>query len=214
MNARIARWLFLTIFGFTAVSIASSGVAAQGAGGGQRVGPGFASHRSPFERSFRFGGRFWDNPRIAATLKITPDQQKELDNILFQHREKLVDLRANLQKSELEMEPLMNADEPNHAAIEAQIDKVVSARAALEKANSNFLLDIRMKLTPAQWEQIKNFRAAGGMRDMHREWHGGGPGPRMRMRGPNGGAAPQSTPTPQPPSNNNPDSGTGPAAQQ
>jgi len=219
MNARIARWLFLTIFGFTAVSIAGSVALAQGAGGGQRVGPGFASHRSPFERSFRFGGRFWDNPRVAATLKITPDQQKELDNILFRHREKLVDLRADLEKSELEMEPLMNADEPNRAAIEAQIDKIVSARAALEKANSNFLLDIRMKLTPAQWEQIKNFRSAGGMHDMHREWHRGGAGQRMHMRGPNSEPAPQSKPAPQPPSNNSrdsgsPDSGAGPAAQQ
>lgn len=194
--------------------MAASGAVAQGAGGGDGVGPGFATHRSPFERSFRFGGRFWDNPSIVATLKITPDQQKEMDSILLQHREKLIDLRADLQKSELEMEPLMNADEPNRAGIEAQIDKVVAARAALEKANSNFLLDIRMKLTPGQWEQIKNFRSAGGMRDMHRDWHRGGAGPRMRMRGPNGGPAPQSQPAPQPPANNNPDSGTGPAAQQ
>ena len=218
MNVRIERWFFLTVFGFAAAAMAASGAAAQGAGGGHRVGSGFAAHRSPFERSFRFGGRFWDNPRIVARLKITPDQQKELDNILLQHREKLIDMRANLQKSELEMEPLMNADEPNRAAIEAQIDKVVAARAALEKANSNFLLDIRMKLTPDQWEQIKNFRSAGGMHDLHRDWHRGGTQPRMRMRGPNGEPAPQPNPAPQPPNNNpgvdNPDAGAGPAAQQ
>ena len=214
MNARIERWFLLTVFGFAAVLMAAPGAVAQDAGGGHRVGPGFAAHRSPFERSFRFGGRFWDNPRIVTALKITPDQQKEMDGILLQHREKLIDLRANLQKSELQMEPLMNADEPNHAAIEAQIDKVVAARAALEKANSNFLLDIRMKLTPGQWEQIKNFHSAGGMRDMHREWHGGGAGPRMRMRGPNGGPAPQPQPAPQSPASNTPDSGAGPAAQQ
>ena len=41
------------------------------------------------------------------------------------------------------MEPLMSADEPNDAAILAQIDKVAQARAELEKANARFLLAIR-----------------------------------------------------------------------
>ena len=218
MHARIARWWFLAVFGVAAFIMAAPGAMAQGAQGGQRVGPGFAAHRPPLERACQFnGGRFWDNPRVAAALKITPNQQKAMDEILFQHREKLIDLRATLQKAELELEPLMNADEPNRAAIEAQIDKVVAARAALEKANSNFLLDLRMKLTPDQWKQIKNFRAQGGMRGMHHKWGPGGSGQRMRMRGPNapdGGPMPQSNPAPQYPSSNKPDSGTGPAAQQ
>lgn len=207
MNARIARWLLMAVCGVAAVLMAAPGAVAQGPGGAQGVGPGFAAHRQPFQRRLRFGGRFWDNPRIASTLKITQDQQKEMDDVLFQHREKLIDLRANLQKAELDMEPLMDADEPNHAAIETQIDKVVAARAALEKANSNFLLDIRMKLTPDQWKQIKSFRAQGGMRQEHRDWNRGGQ--RMRMRGPNG---PNGGPTPQ--SKPAPDSGTGQAAQQ
>lgn len=216
MNVRIARWLFLAVCGFASISMALPGTIAQNAPVRQRVGPGFAAHRSPFEQAFHFGGRFWNNPRIAAALKITPDQQKQMDSILFEHREKLIDLRANLQRSELEMEPLMDADEPNRAAVEAQIDKVVAARAALEKANSNFLLDIRMKLTPGQWEQIKNFRAEGRMREMHRNW-GAPDDQRMPMRGPNGpqgGPAPQSKPAPPPPSGNNPEPGAGPAAQQ
>lgn len=215
MNARIARWLFLAMFGVAAVSIAAPGGIAQGAGGGQKAGPGFTGHRQPFQR-LRFGGRFWDNPRIASALNITQDQQKQMDEVLFQHREKLIDLRANLQKAELDMEPLMDADEPNRAGIETQIDKVVAARAALEKANSNFLLDIRMKLTPGQWKQIKSYRAEDHMRGMHRDWDRDG-GQRRRMRGPNapnGGPAPQSNPAPQYPSSNKPDSGTGPAAQQ
>lgn len=215
MNARMARWLFMTVCGVAAVLMAAPGTVAQGAGGGQEGGAGFAAHRQPFQRELRFGGKFWDNPRIASTLKITQDQQKQMDDILFQHREKLIDLRANLQKAELDMEPLMDADEPNQSAIETQIDKVVAARAALEKANSNFLLDIRMKLTPDQWKQIKSFRAERGMREMHRDWDRGGR--RMPMRGPNGPngePTPQSKPDPQYPSSNKPDSGTGPAAQQ
>ena len=75
------------------------------------------------------------------------------------HREKLIDLRANLEKAELEMEPLMRDDPPNEAKILAQIDKVAQARAELEKANARFLLAIRGKLTPEQWKQVQAFRA-------------------------------------------------------
>ena len=53
------------------------------------------------------------------------------------------------------MQPLMGADTPNDAAIIAQIDKVVQARADLERANARFLLAIRDKLTADQWKQIQ-----------------------------------------------------------
>lgn len=213
MIAGIARRCFVPLLGVAAFLSAAPVWAAQAPGGGPAAKRGFEGRRPPFEQEFRFHGRFWDNPKIASALKITPDQQKEMDDILFRHREKLIDLQAGLRRAELEMEPLMNADEPNRTAIEAQIDKVVAARGALEKANSDFLLDIRMKLTPDQWKEIKNFRDEGGMGGMHRQWGPGGPGARMRMRGPN---APNGEPAPQapPPAQNPPpDAGAGPATQ-
>jgi periplasmic protein CpxP/Spy len=216
MHARVARRLFLAVLGVAGMLTAGIPAVAQGAGpgpGAGHVGPGFIAHRPPMERAFRFHGiqgKWWDNPRVAADLKITPDQQKAMDSILYDHREKLIHMQADLQEAELGMEPLMNADEPNQAAIEAQIDKVVQSRAALEKANAEFLLAIRMKLTPDQWKQIKNFREEGGMRGMrgdmrgHRGggWGPGGPG------GPGGPMPPPST-APAPPSNgtSNPPSG-------
>ncbi|MGH9600504.1 MAG: Spy/CpxP family protein refolding chaperone [Terracidiphilus sp.] len=157
---------------------------AQGVGAGQGmsggmghgVGQGFDAHRPPFERAFRFrgtDGSWWNNPRIAAALKLTGEQRKAMDEIMYAHREKLIDLEADMERADLAMQPLMNADTPDQAAIEGQIDRVVAARAALEKANANFLLDIRMKLTPDQWKQVKAFRAhGGGMHGMHGEMHG------------------------------------------
>ena len=95
-------------------------------------------------------------------LKLTDEQRKNFDGILLEHREKLIDLRANLEKAELAMEPLMRDDQPNEAKILAQIDKVAQARAELEKANARFLLAIRGKLTPEQWKQVQAFRANHG----------------------------------------------------
>jgi len=120
-------------------------------------------------------GRWWDNPRIAEKLKLTDTQRKAMDDIYQQHRLKLVDLHATLEKAELEMEPMINADEPDEAKILSQIDRVAQARAELEKANARMLLDIRKQLTPDQWKQIKAERAA------RREGPGaGGPGAKWR----------------------------------
>lgn len=133
---------------------------AQGPGGGP--GMGFADHRPPMERSFGGQGdhgRWWNNPKVAERLKLSDAQRKAMDDTLQAHREKLVDLHANLQKAELEMEPLMRADQPNEGAILAQIDKVAQSRAELEKANARFLLAIRSKLTPDQWKQLEAERA-------------------------------------------------------
>jgi Spy/CpxP family protein refolding chaperone len=88
---------------------------------------------------------WWNNPRTVDRLKLTDDQRKAMDAILLQH----------LEKAELAMQPLMSADTPNDSVITAQIDKVVEARAELERANARFLLEIRDKLTADQWKLIK-----------------------------------------------------------
>lgn len=169
MKTGIAVRLGLAIAG---VLMAGSALA-QGPGGG----PGFGEHRPPFERAFDgmgFHGRWWNNPKIVERLKLTDEQRKSFDEILLQHEETLIDLRANLEKAELKMEPLISADQPNEAEILAQIDKVAQARAELEKANARFLLAIRSKLTPEQWKQVREFRA--NHRRGHGEWGHGGQG--------------------------------------
>jgi Spy/CpxP family protein refolding chaperone len=145
------------------------------------------------ERAFGPGGehgRWWNNPRVVERLKLTDEQRKAFDGILLEHRERLIDLRANLEKAELEMEPLMSDDPPNEARIQAQIDKVAQARAELEKANDRFLLAIRVKLTPEQWKQMQAFRANHGANDSEeRGWQRGGrgrDGERPNRQGPGG----------------------------
>jgi periplasmic protein CpxP/Spy len=159
-------------------------------------GPGFGGHRPPMERALGGHGehgKWWNNPTVVEKLKLTDDQRKAMDAIYLQHREKLIDLRANLEKSELKMEPLMSADQPNESAILAQIDEVAQTRAELEKANARFLLALRSKLTPDQWKQVQEFRASH--EGMHRNWRPGGP----RPGGPDGdNQAPPPPPAPGP----------------
>jgi periplasmic protein CpxP/Spy len=137
------------------------GTAMAQAPGGSAPGGGFGDHRPPFERAMGGDhGRWWNNPKTVERLKLTDTQRKAMDDTLQQHRSTLIDLRASLQKSELELEPMMKEDQPNESQILAQIDKVAQARAELEKANARFLLEIRSKLTPEQWKQMEADRAA------------------------------------------------------
>jgi Spy/CpxP family protein refolding chaperone len=178
MKVVIARHLLPAL---AAAFLGATLVSAQGPGGaGMGPGPGFAEHRPPMERSMAprgAFGRWWNNPRMIERLKLTDDQRKAMDQILYEHREKLIDLEANLEKAELAMQPLMSADQPDRPAMEAQIDKVVESRAALERANSLFLLDIRMKLTSDQWKQLRDMHSEGmeqheGRREGEHQWRG------------------------------------------
>ena len=202
MRVKNARYVALAMAG---ALLGGMTAAAQEPGG---MGPGPAvimSRQPPFRGAFRFRdihGRWWNNPHIVAELKLTDDQRKAMDQILFQHREQLIDLQANLERAELGMQPLMNADQPNEAAIDAQIDKVVAARGDLERADARFLLALRMKLTPDQWKQLQADRSnrptMGGMRgEQRRNWRPRGPNgqnlllaPQAAPAAPQGGAAP------------------------
>lgn len=142
-------------------AVLTLGASAAAQGPGQGMGPGFGAHRPPMERAFggfSERGQWWNDPYIVDKLKLTDDQRKAMDAILLDHREKLIDMRANVEKAELGMQPLIQADQPDEAAILAQIDKVAQARAELEKANARFLLALRAKLSPDQWKSLQALR--------------------------------------------------------
>jgi Spy/CpxP family protein refolding chaperone len=187
-------------FALAALAAASLAVVAQPAGPpGQ--GPGFGEHRTPMERllgSRGAEGRWWNNPTAVQRLNLTDDQRKSMDQILLQHRTNLIDMRASLEKAELAMEPLMQADQPDENGILAQIDKVAQARAELEKANARFLLEVRAKLTPDQWKGLQAWRSerrAGPNAMQNWRGHGRGQG-RPAPGAPDG--APAGTPPPGP----------------
>jgi Spy/CpxP family protein refolding chaperone len=122
-------------------------------------------------------GMWWHNPDLIQKLTLTPDQQKRMDDILQQSRLQLIDLRANVEKQELLMEPMLAANPPDTNKVLAQIDHTAQARAELEKANAKMLLSIRNVLTPDQWTKLQTEeRDNRRMRIIRRGDMPGGPG--------------------------------------
>ena len=174
-------------------------------GGGQQMrGRDF---RRP-DGGFRIGpeGMWWKNPGVVQRLSLTADQTKKMDDIFQQSRLQLIDLKANVEKQQVMLEPMLSANPLDTNKAMAQIDKVAQARADLEKANAKMLLGIRAVLTPDQWTKLRDHQFGGpGGRGQGGPGGpaasvpggpggpgGGGPGPRNRgMHG--GGPVPNAT---------------------
>jgi Spy/CpxP family protein refolding chaperone len=100
-------------------------------------------------------GMWWKNPDIIQSLSLTADQQKRMDDIFQQSRLQLIDAKANVEKQEVIMEPMLDANPPDTNKVLAQIDHVAQARAELEKANARMLLGIRGVLSADQWTKLQ-----------------------------------------------------------
>lgn len=163
--------------------------------GGMRGGPGMPGMP---------GGTWWKDSQIVQAIGLSDQQAQQIEKTFQDHRMQLIDLHANLEKAELQMEPMMAADQPNESQVTAQIDKISQARAALEKSNAQMLFAVRRVLTPDQWKKLqaqqrerRPFPAMGGP--------GGGmrfdraPRPRRTPRAAQPGQPVQPAPAPQPP---------------
>jgi Spy/CpxP family protein refolding chaperone len=138
---------------------------------------------------------WWKNPKIAADLALTPDQQKKMEDIFIQSRTQLIQLHANLEQQQLLLEPMMDANPIDQPKTLAQISKIADARAELEKSDAKMLLNLRSTLTPDQWTKLQSEH-----RDHDRGGRPGeGPAGRGGKRGPGGPPATQQLPPPPPP---------------
>jgi Spy/CpxP family protein refolding chaperone len=122
---------------------------------GRDMGPGFGPRGGP---NFGPPGMWWKNPEIAQKLSLTADQQKKMDDIFQQSRLQLIDLKANVEKQELLLEPMLSANPPDTNKVLAQIDHVAAARAELEKGMARMLLNIRGVLSADQWTKLQSER--------------------------------------------------------
>lgn len=132
-------------------------------------------------------GMWWKNPDIVQKLSLSADQQKRMDDIFQQSRLQLIDFKANVEKQEVMLEPMLSANPPDTNKVLGQIDKVASARAELEKANAKMLLGIRGVLSADQWTKLQAEQREN--RRMMFRFNPGpmGPGPRDNLKfGPGG----------------------------
>ncbi len=100
-------------------------------------------------------GRWWKNEDVIRQLNLTPDQQRKLDDIMFAHMEKMIDLKAALDKEELKIKMLIDQPQIDEKQVMAQVDRVLAARDQMQRNRAAMFVKVRVLLTPEQWENIK-----------------------------------------------------------
>lgn len=111
-------------------------------------------------------GKWWKNSDIAQKLQLNSSQVSQLDEIYYQHRLKLIDYGADMEKQDMKLQNLLDADVPNEGQINAQVDQVLAARGKLEREFTTMNLDLRKVLSLDQWKQLKTMHAEHGHGDM------------------------------------------------
>lgn len=114
-------------------------------------------------------GRWWKDAQLVKELGLNDAQVQQIEKIFLDTRLKLVDLKGNLEKAEIQLDPMMNAAQPDETAVLAQIDKVAAARAELEKANARMQFAIRRVLNADQWQKLQSKQAERGPMMRHFE---------------------------------------------
>jgi len=140
-------------------------------------------------------GKWWKNSDVVRELQLTDAQATQLETAFFDHRMKLIDLKANVEREEARLQPLIEADQLDLPKVSAQLDAVLGARAQLEKQQTMMMLSMRKVLTVEQWKKLQKIQM-----ERERHWDGYAPGapggPRMRTPGPDREAGPPRPPEP------------------
>ena len=98
---------------------------------------------------------WWRNSEVAQKLNLTDQQKQQLEQAFTQAKLQLVDLKSAVEKEEIKLQALMNADPLNEGLVLAQIENVQGARAKLGKNFALMALNFRKILTVDQWKLLQ-----------------------------------------------------------
>lgn len=125
-------------------------------------------------------GKWWKRPRVVEQLKLTPDQQQRLEEIFAKNRRAFIDLRADLERRQLDLEELLARKDADPKKIAAAAEALEQAKARAGKARTMMVVEMRGVLTEEQWHKVTEAREQWRREKLEDRRRGapGGPGPR------------------------------------
>ncbi len=149
-------------------------------GGGNTVymrqGPGPGGPGDHFQMRVPGPRKWWKDSETVKQLGLSDGQATQIEQAFADSRVRFIDMVGALQKEELKLQTLINADQPNENAVSNQVDQVVQARGKLEKEHAMMMLNIRRLLSLEQWKKLQTIDGGMGMGMGHhmfvRKFHG------------------------------------------
>ena len=104
---------------------------------------------------------WWGRPEIRRDLKLTPEQQRQIQVTVRQFRPRLIDIRAEVEKAEIDLQAQFDHDPIDQGKTNQAIERLIAARGDLTRALSDLSLKLRLVLTEQQWDELQRRRPSG-----------------------------------------------------
>ena len=130
------------------------------------MGPGGppGSSSRPSGATARFGqqfgpvGRWWDDKSVVKAVGIGKDQQKKMDAIFDANKPAILESYKKFLSEQAALDKVNKDPKSDQATIFAAIDSVSKARASLQKATAQMLLEIRQQMAPDQIVKLEKLQ--------------------------------------------------------
>lgn len=105
---------------------------------------------------------WWSKPVVTRQLNLTNAQRQQIRSTVMQYRPHLIDLRAEVNKAELELQAQFDQDPVDQNKANQAIERLIAARSDLTRTLSQMSLKLRAVLTEQQWRDLERLRPGRG----------------------------------------------------
>lgn len=103
-------------------------------------------------------GRWWDDKSVIKTIGLSKDQQKKMDVIFDANKPAILQSYKTLLSEQSKYDKISKDPKVDQATLFAAIDSVSKARASLQKATAQMLLQIRQQMAPDQIAKLEKLQ--------------------------------------------------------
>jgi Spy/CpxP family protein refolding chaperone len=105
---------------------------------------------------------WWSKPVITKQLNLTNVQRQQIRSTVMQYRPHLIDIRAEVNKAEIDLESQFDHDPVDQTKANQAIERLIAARIDLTRTLSQMSLKLRTVLSEQQWRDLQRLRPGQG----------------------------------------------------
>ena len=98
-----------------------------------------------------------DQGKMMKELKLTEQQQDQFDKNKFETQKKMIELKAKVETSKLELRRLMDAETIDKSAMEKKMNEIAANEVSIRMNRLNSWIELNKVLTPDQqkiWKKV------------------------------------------------------------
>jgi len=103
-------------------------------------------------------GKWWKRPRIVQMLNLTGEQQAKLEDIFSRRRREFVDLKADVERRQIDVDELVAKKDSDPRKVSASMEALEQSRLKLRRAATMMFLEQKDVLSAEQWQQVLDRR--------------------------------------------------------